>query len=117
MKISINSFHKAFESRIRLGIMSALAVNDKGQVVGWSGTGENNSRAFFWQDGFMLDLNSLLPAGSGWHLIEARGINNQGMIVGTAMINGASRAFLLAPPSAQRLRNSARREALPPTAC
>lgn len=28
MKISINSFHKAFESRIRLGIMSALAVND-----------------------------------------------------------------------------------------
>jgi DNA-binding MarR family transcriptional regulator len=28
MKISINSFHKAFESRIRLGIMSALAVNN-----------------------------------------------------------------------------------------
>ena len=29
MKISISSLHKAFESRIRLGIMSALAVNDK----------------------------------------------------------------------------------------
>jgi DNA-binding HxlR family transcriptional regulator len=28
MKISITSLHKAFESRIRLGIMSALAVND-----------------------------------------------------------------------------------------
>ena len=28
MKISIDSLHKAFESRIRLGIMSALAVND-----------------------------------------------------------------------------------------
>lgn len=28
MKISINNLHKAFESRIRLGIMSALAVND-----------------------------------------------------------------------------------------
>ncbi|HEU4901945.1 MAG TPA: transcriptional regulator [Flavisolibacter sp.] len=28
MKISINSLHKAFESRIRLGIMSSLAVND-----------------------------------------------------------------------------------------
>lgn len=28
MKISINSLHKAFESRIRLGMMSALAVND-----------------------------------------------------------------------------------------
>ncbi|NCP84987.1 MAG: transcriptional regulator [Bacteroidetes bacterium] len=28
MKVSINSLHKAFESRIRLGIMSVLAVND-----------------------------------------------------------------------------------------
>ena len=57
----------------------------------------------------MLDLNSLLPADSGWHLMEARGINNQGMIAGTARINGALRAFLLIPPSAQRLRNSVRR--------
>jgi DNA-binding HxlR family transcriptional regulator len=29
VKISINGLHKAFESRIRLGIMSALAVNDR----------------------------------------------------------------------------------------
>ena len=29
MKISINGLHKAFESRIRLGIMSVLAVNDR----------------------------------------------------------------------------------------
>lgn len=28
MKISIEGLHKAFESRVRLGIMSALAVND-----------------------------------------------------------------------------------------
>ncbi len=28
MKLTIEKFHKAFESRIRLGIMSALAVND-----------------------------------------------------------------------------------------
>ncbi len=28
MKISINGIQKAFESRIRLGIMSALAVNE-----------------------------------------------------------------------------------------
>lgn len=28
MKIAIEGFHKAFESRIRLGIMSVLAVND-----------------------------------------------------------------------------------------
>jgi DNA-binding MarR family transcriptional regulator len=29
VKVSINGLHKAFESRIRLGIMSALAVNDE----------------------------------------------------------------------------------------
>ena len=87
----------------------ALALNDDGQVVGWSGNAENDPRATFWQEGFMLDLNSLLPADSGWHLMEARGINNQGMIAGTARINGALRAFLLIPPSAQRLRNSVRR--------
>lgn len=28
MKAIINGLHKAFESRVRLGIMSALAVND-----------------------------------------------------------------------------------------
>ncbi len=28
MKVLINGLHKAFESRIRLGIMSVLAVND-----------------------------------------------------------------------------------------
>ena len=28
MKIAIDDLHKAFESRVRLGIMSALAVND-----------------------------------------------------------------------------------------
>jgi len=29
MNIAIKTLHKAFESRVRLGIMSALAVNDK----------------------------------------------------------------------------------------
>lgn len=29
MKLAIDGLHKAFESRIRLGIMSVLAVNDR----------------------------------------------------------------------------------------
>jgi DNA-binding MarR family transcriptional regulator len=28
MKVSVDDLHKAFENRVRLGIMSALAVND-----------------------------------------------------------------------------------------
>jgi DNA-binding MarR family transcriptional regulator len=29
VKLPVNGIHKAFESRVRLGIMSALAVNEK----------------------------------------------------------------------------------------
>lgn len=29
MKVSVNDLHKAFENRIRLGIMSVLAVNEE----------------------------------------------------------------------------------------
>lgn len=81
----------------------ALAVNDSGQVVGWSGITEHDSRAFLWQDGYLLDLNSLLPSGSGWHLVEARDINNRGMIVGTALKDAEVRAFLLILPSPPHL--------------
>ena len=45
----------------------------------------------------MTDLNSLIPAGSGWVLEAAKAINNAGQIAGFGMINGAEHAFLLSP--------------------
>jgi probable HAF family extracellular repeat protein len=45
----------------------------------------------------MTDLNSLIPAGSGWVLTSARGINDAGQIVGTGTISGVQHAFLLTP--------------------
>src|SRR4051812_49702706 len=36
----------------------------------------------------MVDLNTLIPAGSGWVLNEARDINNSGQIVGGGIIGG-----------------------------
>jgi probable HAF family extracellular repeat protein len=45
----------------------------------------------------MQDLNSLIPAGSGWVLNDAYGINERGQIVGDGTINGQSLAFLLTP--------------------
>ena len=44
-----------------------------------------------------VDLNTLIPLNSGWFLREARGINDQGMIVGNGTLNGVERGFLLAP--------------------
>jgi probable HAF family extracellular repeat protein len=84
----------------------AEAVNDSGQVVGWSGCipdandlakGREAPYAFFWQNGELLDLNDLLQPESGWRLTKANAINNRGQIVGHGEIDGKTRAFLLTP--------------------
>ncbi len=73
------------------------AINDFGVVVGFSNiTGDTDVHAFIWTaDRGMVDLNSLIPANSGWVLNSANGINAEGHIVGTGIHNGESRAFIL----------------------
>lgn len=73
----------------------AFAINNNGEVVGRANFGTD--RAFLWRNGTMIDLTSLLPADSGWTLLEARDINDSGQIVGTGSINGQNRAYLLTP--------------------
>ena len=53
--------------------------------------------AFVYRNGRMLDLNNLIPPGSGWALTQANGINDAGEIVGYGMIAGQQHAFLLTP--------------------
>jgi probable HAF family extracellular repeat protein len=78
-----------------------LSVNAQLQVVGVSGGAEQHHgmpvRAFLWEDGTMIDLNSLLPPNSGWMLSDAQDINDVGEIVGTGLRNGQFRAYLLSP--------------------
>ena len=45
----------------------------------------------------LVDLNTLIPADSGWVLEEATGINDSGWITGSGWINGERHAFLLKP--------------------
>jgi len=74
---------------------TAIAINDVGQVVGWS-----NFVAFIWtQADGIQDLNTLIPANSGWTLGMATAINNRGQITGEGYYNGAQHAFLLTPVS------------------
>ncbi len=82
-----------------LGGTSSVArhLNSRGQIVGGSDIPSGQEHAFLWEDGLMRDLNDLIPENSGWVLVEARGINNAGDIVGFGTINGQTHAFLLNP--------------------
>jgi probable HAF family extracellular repeat protein len=73
-----------------------FAINDSGVVVGQSTFG-GTYHAFVYSSGKIKDLNKMIPAGSGWVLIEARGINAAGQITGMGMHNGQEHAFLLTP--------------------
>lgn len=59
-----------------------LGINDYGHIVGSSQYSDSEPHAFLWRrKPGMVDLNSLIPADSGWHLREATAINNRGQIV------------------------------------
>ena len=48
----------------------------------------------------ITNLNDLLPAGSGWYLLDASAINNAGDIVGYGYNpDGQEHAFLMTPQS------------------
>jgi probable HAF family extracellular repeat protein len=72
-------------------------VNNYRQVVGFVLDANFNSYAFLWQDGRMVDLNTLIPNDSGWTLQSADSINDAGQITGWGLINGEVHAFLAAP--------------------
>jgi len=74
----------------------AVAVNNEGVAVGYGtpASGYGNDALEF-VDGNVIDLNSLLPANSGWQLFSASGINDSGQIAGTGWYHGQELAFLL----------------------
>jgi probable HAF family extracellular repeat protein len=81
----------------------ALSINDKGQIVGDSGVGPIESfsslAAWLLDNGVMTDLNTLIPADSGFQLIVAFDINADGQIVacGIETSTGNVHAVLLNP--------------------
>ena len=77
-------------------------------MVGYSYYDSSNEpRDFFYSKAMgMIDLNSLLPANSGWVLKDAAAINNSGQIVGTAEDSmGNDNAFVLSGAAAKVARN------------
>jgi len=76
------------------GYTVPLAINESSQIVGQSDMGyvdmwgHRIDHAFLYDNGMMTDLNTLIPANSGWELMYATDINNRGQIVGYGVRDG-----------------------------
>jgi len=91
--------HGFLWSRVRgiqdLGVLAgdassqAVGINDDGQVVGVS-SGPGGNRAFLYEDGVMKNLNDLVVPGFPHLLIVAQHINDDGVIVGRAVLKGTT---------------------------
>lgn len=82
----------------------ALGINDRGQIVGISFNAQTGaSRAFLWQNGSMVDLNTLVGTSSSLYLLFANDIDDRGEIAGGACVlvggacSGAAPAFAAIP--------------------
>ncbi|HEX8250653.1 MAG TPA: FG-GAP-like repeat-containing protein [Pyrinomonadaceae bacterium] len=75
-------------------ITRGRGINNFGEVVGYYG--ENNPQAFYYDGTTMRNLNTMIPAGSGWILKFANDINDKRQIVGggsNSTSQGGTRAY------------------------
>ena len=73
-------------------------ISGAGDIVGYSTTANDAAeKAFLWQSGIGIqDLNTLIDPASGWTLLEAHAISEDGAsITGIGNFNGERHAFLL----------------------
>src|SRR5215208_2576272 len=84
------------------GHSNAWGINDSGKVVGSSYVWGSGDHGFLKESGQpMIDLNSLIPADSGWTIHDARAINSKGQIAANGYkAGGQGHALLHTPTSA-----------------
>jgi probable HAF family extracellular repeat protein len=79
------------------GYSIATDINDADDIVGMSTTAGGDYNAFLDTGSVMVNLNTLLPANSGWTLISADSINSNGDIAGFGQFDGNYEGYLLTP--------------------
>ncbi len=71
-------------------------VLNEGLMAGWSLDASKKVHAVAWKaQGAVMDLNALLPADSGWTLIEAKAVQADGSILGVGLKDGTRKMFRL----------------------
>ncbi len=84
---------------------AALGINDSGQIVGVSLDASFNPRAFLRQGQELIDLNTLVPAGTPLYLASACSINAAGEIIGFAFdASGNVHSYLAVPNNASETK-------------
>jgi probable HAF family extracellular repeat protein len=77
-------------------LSQAFAINNLGQVVGGSFSSSwDSGHAFLYSGGSMVDLNQLVDPATGWTLVRATDINNNGQIAALAFKDGVGFAVRL----------------------
>jgi len=73
-------------------------INNEGVIAGWANYPDGSTRGLLHVSDRWVDLNSLLPAGSGWTILTSRAINDAGQITGEAIDpTGATTIYLMSP--------------------
>jgi RHS repeat-associated protein len=82
------------------GTMLVNRANHFGDVVGtgWKQAGFVDQTAWAYIHDQFIDLNDVIDPMSGWHLIAANDINDNGDVVGRGTFNGVQKAFRLRLP-------------------
>jgi probable HAF family extracellular repeat protein len=70
------------------GVGEATALNDDGEVVGYSTAPNGYIHRFLWWNGVMTDLGALEPGGAEYGV--AADINNRGEVVGSGDVAGGT---------------------------
>jgi len=86
---------------------AGLAMNNNNDVVGASvsapGPATGNPRAFLWQHGVMMDLNTLIPADSPLYLLTAFSVNDAGVIAGFGVTGSGDIHGFMATPAVSEI--------------
>jgi len=92
-----------FPGAIFTGPPITNTINNKGEIVGVAIFATSTLScplyecAVVRQGNVWVDLNTLIPADSGWYLVCAQGVNDAGEITGFGVINGEVHAYLAIP--------------------